>query len=129
MQFDQVKTYLLELQQNICGELAEEDGSADFIVDEWQRAEGGGGRSRVLNEGAVFEKAGGNFSHVQGDALPPALRAPFLLRAHHGLPYREVARALQITERAAKARFKKTRELLAHRLRHLLDAPREAPDR
>jgi coproporphyrinogen III oxidase len=75
MQFDQVKTYLLELQQNICGELAEEDGSADFIVDEWQRAEGGGGRSRVLNEGAVFEKAGVNFSHVQGDALPPSATA------------------------------------------------------
>ncbi len=75
MQFDQVKTYLLELQQNICGELAEEDGAADFIVDEWQRAEGGGGRSRVLNEGAVFEKAGVNFSHVQGDALPPSATA------------------------------------------------------
>ncbi|MDJ0974719.1 MAG: RNA polymerase sigma factor [Planctomycetota bacterium] len=57
------------------------------------------------------------------DLLPPDLRATFLLRAHHALPYRDVARALMISERAAKARFKKTRELLAHRLRHLLDEP------
>ena len=75
MQIDQVKSYLLSLQDNICSALAEEDGKADFITDEWQRAEGGGGRSRVLAEGAVFEKAGVNFSHVMGDNLPASASA------------------------------------------------------
>lgn len=75
MQIDQVKSYLLSLQDNICAALAEEDGKADFITDEWQRAEGGGGRSRVLAEGAVFEKAGVNFSHVMGDNLPASASA------------------------------------------------------
>ncbi len=75
MQFDQVKSYLLQLQDDICAELSEEDGGAEFIVDEWQREEGGGGRSRVLNEGAVFEKAGVNFSHVYGNSLPPSATA------------------------------------------------------
>lgn len=75
MQFEQVKSYLLQLQDNICAELAEEDGGAAFIVDEWERPEGGGGRSRVLKEGAVFEKAGVNFSHVHGDSLPPSATA------------------------------------------------------
>ncbi|MEH6586851.1 MAG: oxygen-dependent coproporphyrinogen oxidase [Halioglobus sp.] len=75
MQIDQVKSYLLSLQDNICSALAEEDGKADFITDEWQRTEGGGGRSRVLAEGAVFEKAGVNFSHVMGDNLPASASA------------------------------------------------------
>ena len=44
---DAVRSYLLDLQTRICAELAEEDGSADFMVEEWQREEGGGGRSRV----------------------------------------------------------------------------------
>jgi coproporphyrinogen III oxidase len=67
-----VKTYLLELQERICRALAEEDGSAGFAKDEWQREGGGGGLTRVLRDGAVFEQAGVNFSHVRGDALPPA---------------------------------------------------------
>jgi len=75
MQIDTVKTYLLELQDSICEALAEEDGRSSFQTDEWQRAEGGGGRSRVLTEGAVFEKAGVNFSHVQGESLPPSASA------------------------------------------------------
>ncbi len=75
MQIEQVKAYLLNLQDSICAALAEEDGEADFITDEWQRAEGGGGRSRVLSEGAVFEKAGVNFSHVMGANLPPSASA------------------------------------------------------
>lgn len=70
MQLERVKNYLLDLQQGICAALAEEDGGADFIIDEWQRPEGGGGRSRVLADGAVFEKAGVNFSHVMGASLP-----------------------------------------------------------
>lgn len=75
MQIEQVKAYLLQLQDNICAELAAEDGGKGFITDEWQRPEGGGGRSRVLSEGAVFEKAGVNFSHVMGANLPPSASA------------------------------------------------------
>lgn len=75
MQIEQVKAYLLQLQDDICAALAEEDGAADFIVDEWQRPEGGGGRSRVLTDGAVFERAGVNFSHVRGANLPPSASA------------------------------------------------------
>ncbi|RLQ22092.1 oxygen-dependent coproporphyrinogen oxidase [Seongchinamella sediminis] len=75
MQIEQVKSYLLSLQDSICAALAEEDGEADFVTDEWQRPEGGGGRSRVLAEGAVFEKAGVNFSHVMGENLPPSASA------------------------------------------------------
>ncbi|MEE4280091.1 MAG: oxygen-dependent coproporphyrinogen oxidase [Halieaceae bacterium] len=72
---ESVKSYLLSLQDGICSGLADEDGSTGFIVDEWQRPEGGGGRSRVLADGAVLEKAGVNFSHVMGDALPPSATA------------------------------------------------------
>lgn len=75
MQIDQVKSYLLQLQDSICVALAEEDGGVGFITDEWQRPGGGGGRSRVLTEGEVFERAGVNFSHVQGANLPPSASA------------------------------------------------------
>ena len=75
MQVEQVKSYLLQLQDSICDALAEEDGAASFISDEWQRPEGGGGRSRVLADGAVLEKAGVNFSHVKGAQLPPSASA------------------------------------------------------
>jgi len=67
-----VKDYLLSLQSSICDSLAAEDGEAEFIVDEWERPEGGGGRSRVLAGGPVLEKAGVNFSHVMGEGLPPS---------------------------------------------------------
>jgi len=70
-----VKSYLLGLQDSICRELAAEDGTADFITDNWTRPEGGGGRTRILTEGAVFEKAGVAFSHVTGDKLPPSATA------------------------------------------------------
>lgn len=69
---DAVKTYLLSLQNNICGELEEVDTRARFQEDSWERRQGGGGISRVLERGAVFEKAGVNFSHVHGDKLPPS---------------------------------------------------------
>jgi coproporphyrinogen III oxidase len=75
MQIEQVKSYLLQLQDSICAGLAEEDGEANFIVEKWQRPGGGGGRSRVLTDGAVFERAGVNFSHVQGASLPPSASA------------------------------------------------------
>ena len=70
-----VRTYLLQLQDEICQGLAEEDGEANFIEDVWERSEGGDGRTRVLEEGAVIEKAGVNFSHVSGPELPAAASA------------------------------------------------------
>lgn len=70
-----VKGYLLGLQDRICAELAEEDGSATFREDSWDREQGGGGRSRVLENGAVIEKGGVNFSHVFGNQLPPSATA------------------------------------------------------
>ena len=72
---DQVKQYLLNLQQSICTALEQEDGEKTFVADEWQREQGGGGRSCVLSEGAVFEQAGINFSHVFGDGLPASATA------------------------------------------------------
>ena len=70
-----VKTYLLDLQDRICADLEAVDGSARFREDAWERPGGGGGRSRVMQEGAVFEKGGVNFSHVHGDKLPPSATA------------------------------------------------------
>jgi coproporphyrinogen III oxidase len=69
-----VKTYLLQLQDSICEAVQKEDGQA-FREDSWNREEGGGGRSRVLEEGNVFEKAGVNFSHVFGSRLPASATA------------------------------------------------------
>lgn len=70
-----VQDYLLGLQDNICTALEEEDGGSRFQEDNWQREQGGGGRTRVLTNGAVFEQAGINFSHVYGDNLPAAATA------------------------------------------------------
>lgn len=70
-----VKDYLLDLQRRICDSLADEDGKQTFIEDRWERAEGGGGISRILTDGAVFEKAGVGFSHVLGKSLPPSATA------------------------------------------------------
>ncbi|CNI90367.1 coproporphyrinogen III oxidase [Yersinia frederiksenii] len=71
----QIKTYLLDLQDKICAALSEADGSAEFTEENWTREEGGGGRSRVLINGAVFEQAGVNFSHVSGATLPASATA------------------------------------------------------
>lgn len=70
-----VKAYLLDLQDRICNALAAEDGAAQFVEDSWTRAEGGGGRSRVLTNGAVIEKGGVNFSHVHGTQMPASATA------------------------------------------------------
>ncbi len=67
-----VKRYLLALQDRIGEALQDEDGKGAFVEDVWTREQGGGGISRVLTGGAVFEKAGINFSHVHGQALPPS---------------------------------------------------------
>ncbi len=69
-----VKAYLMGLQDRICAALAAEDGGC-FREDSWTRAEGGGGRSRVLEGGAVIEKGGVNFSHVMGGKLPVSATA------------------------------------------------------
>ncbi len=71
----QVKQYLLSLQENICQTLELVDGQGHFKQDEWQREQGGGGRSRVLKNGAVIEQGGVNFSHVHGDAMPASATA------------------------------------------------------
>lgn len=70
-----VKDYLMALQDRICAALTEADGGKSFVEDSWVREEGGGGRSRVLAEGAVFEKGGVNFSHVMGARMPASATA------------------------------------------------------
>ncbi|MCF7689534.1 MAG: oxygen-dependent coproporphyrinogen oxidase [Cephaloticoccus sp.] len=70
-----VREYLLQLQSGICAMLETEDGGGRFNRDEWVRPEGGGGISCILTNGAVFEKAGVAFSHVQGTKLPPSATA------------------------------------------------------
>lgn len=71
----QVKAYLLDLQERICDALTQEDGQGKFVEDTWERSEGGGGRSRVLVNGAVIEKGGVNFSHVFGNQMPASATA------------------------------------------------------
>ncbi|CUA81882.1 MULTISPECIES: oxygen-dependent coproporphyrinogen oxidase [Gulbenkiania] len=70
-----VQDFLTDLQDRICHALEEADGQRRFTEERWTRPGGGGGRSRVLAQGAVFEQAGVNFSHVTGDALPPSATA------------------------------------------------------
>ncbi|GAB2892143.1 oxygen-dependent coproporphyrinogen oxidase [Microbulbifer echini] len=70
----EVKGYLLDLQDRICNALGGEDGRA-FHEDTWERPGGGGGRTRVLEEGNLIEKGGVNFSHVYGNGLPPSATA------------------------------------------------------
>ncbi|QHM71978.1 oxygen-dependent coproporphyrinogen oxidase [Mixta intestinalis] len=72
---EQVKAFLLTLQDKICQQLTLADGVGQFQEDSWTRPGGGGGRSRVLRQGAVFEQAGVNFSHVHGDQMPASATA------------------------------------------------------
>src|SRR5690606_16076372 len=72
---DRVRDYLTGLQDRICTAIETADGSARFAEDSWAREEGGGGRTRVLREGAVFEQAGIGFSDVSGTKLPPSATA------------------------------------------------------
>ena len=74
MSTDDVKAYLLGLQNNIVANLEAIDGGR-FLHDEWQRDEGGGGISRIIEGGKVFERAGVLFSHVLGKQLPPTAAA------------------------------------------------------
>lgn len=70
-----VKDYLMQLQDNICATLEAVDGQARFVEDSWEREEGGGGRSRILHDGRVFEQGGVNFSHVFGAQMPASATA------------------------------------------------------
>lgn len=72
---ERVETYLRDLQDRICAGLAAADGGGNFAEQTWQRPEGGGGRSRVIAEGALIEKGGVGFSHVEGATLPPSATA------------------------------------------------------
>ena len=69
-----VKKYLLDLQDSICSQLEALDGHS-FVEDSWERSGGGGGRTRVMQEGGLIEKGGVNFSHVFGNQLPPSATA------------------------------------------------------
>lgn len=70
-----VSDYLHDLQNRLCQMLENEDGQAVFKEDVWEHTAGGGGRTRVLVDGAILEKAGANFSHVHGQSLPAAATA------------------------------------------------------
>jgi coproporphyrinogen III oxidase len=70
-----VEDYLTGLQDRICAAIEAADGGARFHEDRWQRAEGGGGRSRVLRDGAVFEQAGIGYSRVEGARMPASATA------------------------------------------------------
>lgn len=76
-----VRGYLMQLQDRICNALENTDGAGRFVEDAWARKPdveknlGGGGRTRVLEQGAVFEQAGVNYSHVTGASLPPSATA------------------------------------------------------
>ncbi|MHB1950320.1 MAG: oxygen-dependent coproporphyrinogen oxidase [Acidiferrobacteraceae bacterium] len=74
-EFEQVSAYLAALQDRICLALEREDGRERFREDLWSRPQGGGGRTRILRNGDVFEQAGVNVSSVSGDSLPPASTA------------------------------------------------------
>lgn len=66
-----VRTYLMDLQDRICALMESIEGMAKFQEEVWQRTEGGGGRTRVISGGKIFEKGGVAFSDVRGHALPP----------------------------------------------------------
>lgn len=69
---NEIREYLLGLQDRICAALEQIDAGERFIEDTWSRPEGGGGRTRVLRGGREFEQGGINFSHVLGSSLPPS---------------------------------------------------------
>ena len=74
MEIAAIRDYLIDLQERIVGRLEAADG-LPFRRDEWQRPEGGGGISRLIEEGHLFERGGVNFSQVMGSALPASATA------------------------------------------------------
>jgi len=83
MPIKKIKDYLLGLQHRICGFLEAEEQVTTFFQDSWEHQSGGGGITCVLSDGQLIEKAGVNFSHVEGLSLPPAatLKRPELVNA------------------------------------------------
>jgi coproporphyrinogen III oxidase len=81
---DRVRSFMQGLQDSICDKLATVDGVGTFQEDSWQREEGGGGRSRVMREGKIFEQGGVNFSEVWGAHLPPSILNQRPEAAGHG---------------------------------------------
>ena len=74
MKTEAVLNVLQHLQNQICWALEQQEGATQFVSDEWQ-SELGVGQSRVLKQGAVWEQAGVNFSHVKGAAMPASATA------------------------------------------------------
>ncbi|CUS47784.1 MAG: coproporphyrinogen III oxidase HemF [Idiomarinaceae bacterium HL-53] len=72
---EQVKAFLMNLQDTICTGVESLDGKGSFAEDAWDRPGGGGGRSRVLKDGALVEQGGVNFSHVFGEQMPASATA------------------------------------------------------
>jgi coproporphyrinogen III oxidase len=68
-----ISQFMKQIQDEICAGLEELDGVNKFREDSWEREEGGGGRSRVIRDGGVFEQGGVNFSEVWGKQLPPTI--------------------------------------------------------
>ncbi|WP_338441571.1 oxygen-dependent coproporphyrinogen oxidase [Synechococcus elongatus IITB4] len=81
---ERVKQFMQTLQDEICAGLEALDGGGQFREDSWERPEGGGGRSRVIREGNVFEQGGVNFSEVWGEKLPPSILAQYPEASGHG---------------------------------------------
>ena len=72
---DTIRNWFTTLQQDICRQLEEADGEGKFLTDSWERSGGGGGISRVLNNGKIIEKGGVNFSAVWGKTPEPVLKS------------------------------------------------------
>ena len=70
---ERARALVMGLQDSICTGLEQFDGGARFEEESWVRPEGGGGRSRVIKGGRVFEQGGVNFSEVEGTELPPSI--------------------------------------------------------
>lgn len=97
MQTKQVRQFLLQLQEDICAAAQALETEQVFGRDTWERAEGGGGISRILEGGATFERAGVGFSDVRGSRLPPSAsqRRPELA----GQPFRAMGVSVVIHPR------------------------------
>ena len=72
---EDIKQYLLGLQDRVCDAMMQLDSKLELKEDQWSREAGGGGRSRVMQGGDIFEQGGVNFSHVFGEGLPPSATA------------------------------------------------------
>lgn len=72
---ESVIEFMQQLQDRICDQLEQADGKARFVEDRWSKTGGGGGRSRVMTDGAVFEKGGVNYSYTRGDSMPASATA------------------------------------------------------